>query len=143
MWIKAKLASTLEPAKVLESLQNSDSRMESLSHMCLMQYAQVVSHKEYLGSDHGLQTSDLPLNEVPTMHTDQVTNLLSDHTKELAIHWNAQLANLTSALKPSHANTVFSGKLWRSFTEIGCQWIPELDVNEFLANFEKKLVSIS
>ena len=79
--------------------------------MCLMQYAQVVSDKEYLGSDHGLQTSDLPLNEVPTMDIDQVTKLLSDLTKELAIHWDAQLATLTSALKLlTHANTVFSGK---------------------------------
>ena len=82
-----------------------------------MQHTQVVSDKEYLGSDHGLQTSDLPLNEVQTMDTDQVTKLLSDHTKELAIHWDAQLATLTSALKLSpQANTVFSGKLWRSFT---------------------------
>ena len=68
---KAKLASTLEPVEVLESLQISDEgsgnaishggpkstqNSVSLSHTCSTQHDQVVS--EYLGFDHGPQTSD-------------------------------------------------------------------------------------
>ena len=63
--------------------------MVSLSHTCSTQHAQVVPDKEYLGFDHGPQTSDLPLNEIPTMDTDQVAKLLSDQTKELAVYWDA------------------------------------------------------
>ena len=109
---KAKLASTLESAEVLESLQISDEgsgkaisqggqkstqNSVSLSHTCSTQHAQVVS--ACLGFDHGPQTSDSPISEVPTMDTEQVAKLLSEHTKELAVHWDAQLATLTSALK--------------------------------------------
>ena len=97
---KAKLASTLEPAEVLESLQISDEESGnaishggpkstqnsvSFSHTCSTQHAQVVSDTEYLGFDHGPHTSDSPINEVPTRDTDQVAKLLSDHTKELAV----------------------------------------------------------
>ena len=84
---KAKLASTLEPAEVLESTSlqigdegsgnaishegpKSTQNSVSLSHTCSTQHDQVVS--EYLGFDHGPQTSDSPINEVPTMDTDQV-----------------------------------------------------------------------
>ena len=95
------MVSTLEPATVLHSLQISDgasgnaishggseSTQNSISlfHTCSTQNAQVVSDIEHLGFDHGRQTSDLPLNEVPTMDTEQVAKLLSDHTKELATH---------------------------------------------------------
>ena len=145
---KAKLASTLEPATVLESLQISDEgsgnaishggpkstqNSVSLSHTCSTQHAQVVS--EYLGFDHGPQTSDSPINEVPTMDTDQVAKLLSDHTKELAVHWDAQLATLTSALKLSTQTPSFpasSSVPLPKFSGDGSE-----DVNEFLANFER------
>lgn len=145
---KAKLASTLEPAEVLESLQIGDEgsgnaishegpkstqNSVSLSHTCSTQHAQVVS--EYLGFDHGPQTLDSPINEVPTMDTDQVAKLLSDHTKELAVHWDAQLATLTSALKLSTQTPSFpasSSVPLPKFSGDGSE-----DVNEFLANFER------
>ena len=78
--------------------------------------AEVVSGKENLGFDHGPQTSDVPLNVLPTMDTEQVANLklLSDHTKELATHWDAQVGcsigdpnERTQAFKP---DCIFSGK---------------------------------
>ena len=147
---KAKLASTLEPEKVLESLQISDGasgnaishggpestqNSVSLSHTCSTQNAQVVSDKEYLGSDHGPQTLDSPLNKVPTMDTEQVAKLLSDHTKELATHWDAQLATLTNALKLSNQTPSFPASNsvpLPKFSGDGSE-----DVNEFLANFER------
>ena len=145
---KAKLAPTLEPADVLESLQisggvsgnaishgrpESTQNSISFSHTCSTQTAQVVSDKECLGSDHGPQTSDLPLNKVPTMDTEQVAKLLSDHTKELATHWDAQLATLTNALKLSKQTPSFPAGTsvpLPKFSGDGSE-----DVNEFLANF--------
>ena len=148
--VRRNLASTLEPVKVLESLQISDEasgnairhggpestqNSTSPSHTCSTQNAQVVSDKEYLGSDHGPQTLDLPLNKVPTMDTEQVVKLLSDHTKELATHWGAELATLTNAFKLSNQTP--------SFPASTCVPLPKFsgdgseDVNEFLANFER------
>ena len=69
------------------------------------------------------------------MDTDQVAKLLSDHTKELAVHWDAQLANLTNALKLSTQTP--------SFPASGSVPLPKFSgdgsegVNEFLANFER------
>ena len=132
---KAKLASPLEPAEVLESLQISDGtsgnaighegpestqNWVSLSHTCSTQRA---------------QTSDLSLNEVPTMDTDQVAKLLFDHTKELAVHWESQLATLTSALKLSTQTPSFPASNsvpLPKFSGDGSE-----DVNELLANFER------
>ena len=146
---KAKLASMLEPAKVLHSLQISDGSCGhvishrgpestqnsiSLSHRCSMQNAQVVS-EEYLRFDHRPQTSDLPLNEVPTMDTEQVAKLLSDHTKELATHRYAPLANLTNA--PKVLNKTLSFPASNSFPLPKFLGDGSEDVNEFLVNFER------
>ena len=69
------------------------------------------------------------------METDQVAKLLSDHTKELEVHWDAQLATLTSALKLSTQTPSFpasSSVPLPKFSGDGSE-----DVNEFLANFER------
>ena len=69
------------------------------------------------------------------MDTEQVAKLLSDHTKELATHWDAQLATLTNALKLSNQTPSFPASNsvpLPKFSGDGSE-----DVNEFLANFER------
>ena len=67
--------------------------------------------------------------------TEQVAKLLSDHTKELATHWDAQLTTLTNALKLSNRTPSFPASNsvpLPKFSGDGSE-----DVNEFLANFER------
>jgi len=81
-----------------------------------------------------VETSDLALNEDPTMDTDQIAKLHSDHTKELATHWDAQLATLMNAFKLSTQTLSFpaSNRIpLPKFSGDGSK-----DANEFLAIFE-------
>ena len=69
------------------------------------------------------------------MDTEQVAKLLSDHTKELATHWAAQLATLTNALKVSNQTPSFPAS--NSFHLPKLSGDGSEDVIEFLANFER------
>lgn len=60
------------------------------------------------------------------MDTDQVAKGHSDHTKELATHWDAQLATLMNAFKLSSQTPSFPAIiefLYQNFREMGVRML--------------------